>query len=248
MAKSFFASLVQENIKKPLFDFFISIPYTSSDLGASVQPRFLILHPVPMSLALFDALFGSKARSRLIRFFLLNPGLEFSVAEITEKILLPREEVSREIARLKKMKMIFEKSRKGRKYFSVNESFPFYLELKNLVSKLNIHAQSQVFRKLKIIGEVKLILISGLFLNYPKSKVDMILVVNNLNRTKLRHAISHLEAEVGKEIRFVLLNNEEFHYRLNMLDRFFIEFLESPYEEVTNRIPEFRRFIAGMRK
>ncbi len=201
-----------------------------------------------MSLALFDTLFGSKARSRLIRFFLLNPGAEFSVIEISEKTLVSRPEASRELVRLAKMKLVIEHAKKGRKYFIVNENFPFYTELKSLVSKLNVHAQSQVFRKLKIVGEVKLILISGLFLNYPKSKVDMILVVNNINRTKLKHAIAHLEAEVGKEIRFVLMNMEELHYRLNMLDRFFIEFLEAPYEEVSNKVPELKRFIAGLKK
>ncbi len=201
-----------------------------------------------MSLALFDSLFGSKARSRLIRFFLLNPGAEFSTAEVSEKTLVARPETSRELSRLSKMKMVIEHTRKGKKTFSVNEDFPFYTELKSLVSKLNVHAQSQVFRKLKIVGEVKLILISGLFLNYPKSKVDMILVVNNVNRTKLKHAIAHLEAEVGKEIRFVLMNMEELQYRLNMLDRFFIEFLEAPYEEVANKVPELKRFIAGLKK
>jgi DNA-binding transcriptional ArsR family regulator len=201
-----------------------------------------------MSLALFDTLFGSKARSRLIRFFLLNPGEEFSVLEVSVKTLISRPEASRELVRLAKMKLVTERSRKGRKYFVVNEDFPFYTELKSLVSKLNVHAQSQIFRKLKIVGEVKLILISGLFLNYPKSKVDMILVVNNVNRTKLKHAIAHLEAEVGKEIRFVLMNMEELHYRLNMLDRFFIEFLEAPYEEVSNKVPELKRFIAGLKK
>ena len=201
-----------------------------------------------MSLALFDTLFGSKARSRLIRFFLLNPGVDFSAGEVSEKTLVSRPEATRELNRLSKMKLIVERSRKGRKYFIVNEDFPFYTELKSLVSKLNVHAQSQVFRKLKIVGEVKLILISGLFLNYPKSKVDMILVVNNVNRTKLKHAIAHLEAEVGKEIRFVLMNNEELHYRLNMLDRFFIEFLEAPYEEVSNKVPELKRFINEMKK
>lgn len=201
-----------------------------------------------MSLVLFDALFGSKARARLIRFFLVNPGVAFSSADVAEKTLVPRPEVARELVRLTKMKLLFERSQKGKKHFIANEEFPFYTELKSLVSKLNIHAQSQVFRKLKIVGEVKLILISGLFLNYPKSKVDMILVVNNVNRTKLKHAVTHLEAEVGREIRFVLMNSEELHYRLNMLDRFFIEFLENPYEEVTNKVPELKRFIAGLKK
>lgn len=201
-----------------------------------------------MSLALFDTLFGSKARARLLRFFVLNPGNEYSVADVSEKTLIARTDVSRELTRLAKMKFVFEKSRKGKKVFTVNENFPFFIELKSLVSKLNVHAQSQVFRKLKVVGEVKLLLISGLFINYPKAKADMVLVVNNINRTKLRHAINHLEAEVGKEIRFVLMSGEELHYRLNMLDRFFIEFLEGPYEEVTNKVPELKRFIAGLKK
>lgn len=201
-----------------------------------------------MSLAAFDALFGSKTRARLVRLFTVNPGVEFTVSEAAEKTLIPREDVAREAARLSKMKLVFERSRKGRKCFVVNEEFPFYPELKSLISKLNVRAQSQVFRKLKIIGEVKLILISGLFLNYPKSKADMILVVNNVNRTKLKHAIAHLEAEVGREIRFVLMNSEELHYRLNMLDRFFVEFLEGPHEEVANKVPEMKRFVAGLKK
>lgn len=201
-----------------------------------------------MSLVIFDALFGSKTRARLIRFFLLNPGAEFTATEVSEKTMVSRKEAVHELPRLAKMKFVFERLRKGHKYYIVNEDFPFYTELRSLVSKLNIHAQSQVFRKLKTVGEVKLILISGLFLNYAKSKVDMILVVNNVNRAKLKHAVAHLEAEVGKEIRFVLMNNEELHYRLNMLDRFFIEFLEAPYEEVANKVPELKRFIAGLKK
>ena len=201
-----------------------------------------------MSLIIFDALFGSKSRARLIRLFVVNPGIEFTVSEAAEKTLIPREDVAREMVRLSKMKLVFERSRKGKKCFVVNEEFPFYPELKSLISKLNVRAQSQVFRKLKIIGEVKLILISGLFLNYPKSKADMILVVNNVNRTKLKHAIAHLEAEVGREIRFVLMNSEELHYRLNMLDRFFVEFLEGPHEEVVNKVSEMKRFVAGLKK
>ena len=201
-----------------------------------------------MSLAVFDAMFGSKARARVIRFFLLNTEGEHSVLDVTAKIMLPRADVAREVAKLTKLRMITEKLRKGKKLYVTNTEFPFYTELKSLASKLNVHAQSQVFKKLRGIGEVKLLLISGLFLNYSRSKVDMILVVNNVNRTKLRHAIQYLEAEVGKEIQFVLMNSEELHYRLNMLDRFFVEFLEGPYEEVVNKVPELKRFIAGVRK
>lgn len=201
-----------------------------------------------MSVALFEALFGSRVRARLIRFFAMNPEGEFTASDVAERTLLSKTDVAREAKKLAKMKFIHERSRQGKRFYVSNTEFPFYLELKTLVSKLNVNAEARVFRKLKTIGEVKLILISGLFLNYPKAKVDMILVVNNLNRAKLRQAVAHLEAEVGKEVRFVLMNSEELQYRLNMLDRFFIEFLEGPYEEVVNKVAELKRFIAGIRK
>ena len=60
----------------------------------------------------------------------------------------------------------------------------------------------------------------------------MILVVNNPHRGKLQAAISFLEAEAGREVRFVLMNGEELQYRLDMMDRFLREFLEGPHDKL----------------
>jgi hypothetical protein len=56
--------------------------------------------------------------------------------------------------------------------------------------------------------------------------------------------MSSLESEIGKEISFVLMTMEEFKYRLNMLDKFILEFLEGPHEEIINKISGLKRFIA----
>lgn len=197
---------------------------------------------------IFEILFGSKARVRLLRFLLLNSEREFSLEETAEKTLLKRVEMNRELNHLKKIKLINERSKKNKKFILVNPSFPFYTELKNLFSKSDIDAQSKAFQKLATVGEVKLVLVSGVFLNYAKSKADMILVVNNVNRSKLKAAMSYLEAEVGREIRFVLMNGEELHYRLNMMDRFLMEFLENSHQEIVNKVPELKRFVAGLKR
>jgi DNA-binding transcriptional ArsR family regulator len=201
-----------------------------------------------MSFALFEAIFGSKVRARLIRFFILNAEQEYTAAEISEKVLLSKSEVSRELLKLKKMGFVRENARKRVKAFQLHPSFPFTPELHSLVSKSNVNIPHQMFQKLRAVGEVKLVLISGVFLNFPKGKADIILVVNNVSRQKLKGAIERLEAEVGRDIRFVLMDGEELHYRLNMLDRFLIEFLEGPYQEIVNRVPELKRFIAGLKK
>ena len=105
-----------------------------------------------------------------------------------------------------------------------------------------------MFKKLQAVGDVRLLLVSGIFLNYQKSKADMILVVNNPSRAKLKSAIGYIEAEIGREIRFVLMNGEELQYRLNMMDRFLMEFLENPMREIVNKVPELKRFVAGLRR
>lgn len=197
---------------------------------------------------ILETLFGSKARTRILRFFLLNTDGEYSVADIAQKNMLTNVQVRKELNALKKIKFVMEKSKKGQKLFILNAKFHFYPELKGLIAKSNIYPQCRSLGKIKGIGEVKLALISGIFLNYPKSKVDMILVINNVSRGKLKSVMNNLEAEVGKEVSFVLMNSEEFKYRVDMLDRFLMEFFEGPYDEIVNKIPGMKRFVAGIKK
>lgn len=201
-----------------------------------------------MSFPLFESLFGSKVRARLVRFFILNPGVAFTVSEIVEKTLLARADVSRDIQKLKKMGMLRESARKRVKTFQLHQDFPFFIELKSLVVKSNSDIPRQMFSKFRATGDLKLILIGGLFLNDQRSKADMVLVINNAHRVRLKLAIEKLEAEIGQEIRFVVMDTDELKYRLNMLDRFLIEFLEGPYQEVLNRLPELKRFVAGLKR
>ncbi len=195
-----------------------------------------------------EMLFGSKTRVRVLRLFLLNPESEYSASEVAKKNMISIASVRKELNALKKISFIKEKSKKGLKTYLLDSSFHFYPELKSLISKSTASPESKSLARLKGIGEVKLALISGIFLNYPKSKVDMVLVVNNVSRGKLKNLMSSLEAEIGKEVSFALMNSEEFKYRLDMLDRFLLDFLEGPHTELVDKIPGLKRFILGLKK
>ena len=195
-----------------------------------------------------ELLFGSKAKTRILRFFLLNAEGEYPLGEIAKKNMISIAHTRKEVNDLIKIKFICEKTHKGVKHFAVNPQFHFYGELKSLFTKSNISPQTKGLEKIKQIGDVKLALVSGTFLNYPKSKVDMVLVANNVSRSKLNNVMHSLEADIGKEVSFVLMNNEEFKYRLDMLDRFLLEFLEGPHTELINKVPGLKRFILGRKK
>ncbi len=195
-----------------------------------------------------DVLFGSRTRARILRFFLLNQEGEFSVAEVAKRNMVPFASARKELNDLAKIKFLNLKIKKKVRSYSLNNDYHFYPELKSLMAKANATPQCKSLAKVKAVGDVKLLLVSGLFLNYPKSKADMILVANNINRGKLRTLMNGLEAEVGREISFVLMNSEEFKYRMDMLDRFLLEFLEGPHDEVVNKIPGLKRLIINLKK
>jgi hypothetical protein len=195
-----------------------------------------------------DSLFGSKSKTRLLRFFLLNSESEFPIIEISKKNMLPSARTRSEINEFKKIKFVIEHVKKGKKSYSLNPGFHFINELRSLFAKSTSSPQCKSLVRVKNIGEVKLALISGIFLNYPKSKVDMMIVANNVSRSKLKNLMGNLEAEIGKEVSFMLLSSEEFKYRLDMLDRFLLDFLEAPHEELVNKIPGFKRIVSGLKK
>jgi hypothetical protein len=196
---------------------------------------------------ILENLFGSRERARLLRFFLQNPDQEYSYVEIIRRNML-RGNIKKEIENLKKIKFILRRSKRGSISYVLNKNFSFYPELKNLISKSNVYPQCKSIAKIGGIGNVKLAVISGVFINYEKGKADMIIVGDDISRARLRNLMSGLEAEIGKEIDFVLMSGEEFKYRLNMLDKFILDFLEGPHEEVINKLPWLKRFIATKRK
>jgi len=99
-----------------------------------------------------------------------------------------------------------------------------------------------MIKKISSLGRVRLAVISGIFLSDPnavsqyESPADLFVVGDDINRQKLRNFLSSIEAEIGTEIKFTLMDKEEFDYRFNMFDRFVRVLLEGPHEKIINKL------------
>jgi hypothetical protein len=193
---------------------------------------------------ILESLFGSKERLRLLRFFLQNPDGSFDSAEIMRRNMLKWAKIRHDMDMFCRVKFILKNKQKSVFVYRLNQNFDFYPEMKNLIAKANVSPQCKGLTKIANLGSVKLAVISGVFINYQKSKADMILVGDDISKAKLNNLMNNLEAEIGKEVNFVLMTMEEFKYRLNMLDKFILEFLEGPHEEVINKIVGLKQFMA----
>lgn len=133
-------------------------------------------------------------------------------------------------------------ARPVRERFTLNPNFEYFGELRSLILKSSPAEREVMTRKISNLGRVRLALVAGIFLNDPDtanqydSPADLFIVGDDINRSKLRNFLASLEAEVGTEIKFTLMDKEEFDYRYSMFDRFVRVLLEGPHEKIINRI------------
>lgn len=131
---------------------------------------------------------------------------------------------------------------KDRVAYGLNSNFEFFPELRELILKSSPAEKDKMTKRILTLGRVKLAIISGVFLNHPdelntfNSKTDLFIVGDDIDKRRLKLFLRSLEAEVGKEIRFGIMERDEFEYRFNMFDRFVRVLIEAPHEKLINKL------------
>jgi len=206
-----------------------------------------------------DQLFSSKARVRILRFFLRNSDHFFDMQEIAKRTKVAPVTLKKEIKLLQSIEFIFiketensskqSKTKKGQRKsskniaFGLNESFKLLKDLRGLVFGEGFVDQDELESIINKIGKVKFATVSGVFLNSDKemsrqgrNRVDLFIVVDDVEKSKLKTALQSIEAEIGKEVIYSVLSIDEFNYRRDMFDKFVYDILDSPREDIINKI------------
>ena len=146
-------------------------------------------------------------------------------------------------AKNKRRKVNRKKSRKKtllrRPAFALNSDFEFFRELRDLILKSSPAEKDKIVARVNKLGRIKLAVLSGIFLNKENNDplgTDLLIVADDVNRRKLYSLLKSLEANAGKEIKFAVMDREEFKYRLAMFDRFVRTLMEGPHEKLINRL------------
>lgn len=183
-------------------------------------------------------LFGSTARVKILKLFLLNPDNAYYIRQIARHLNLQLSAVRRELENLETLELL--ESRHGsegeegmeekggkndRKYYQANRQFVLYNEIRELILKAQILCEKDFTDKLRKLGSIKLLILSGLFINEKQSPVDM-LIVGNFNKDKVAKLVKNLEDELVNEVNYAVLSEEDFHYRRQVTDVFLYSVLE----------------------
>lgn len=188
---------------------------------------------------ILSKLFGSEVKVKMMRLFLLNPEKVFSVKEIVDRVKSNHSKVRREIGTLEKIDLIKRRSsqrNRGGYGFAVNAQFPYLIPLQNFLVNTEPLQSKDLIKRLGKVGSMKLIIVSGVFMQEPESRIDMLIVGDNVKKTNLENIMKNLESEIGKELKYAHFTTEDFKYRMSMFDKLTRDILDYPHKKVLNKL------------
>lgn len=186
-----------------------------------------------VTIMMFEQFFNSPTKSRLVKFFVYNHSKFFDIGDIAKRLELPPVKIKSHLKELKKAGFLKSKSAHS---FSISYKFPYLNELKGLVLKFPPVSDEFLLHEAKKIGQVKLLIIAGMLVHAQKARTEIVVVGDRITEKKTERFLRAVEAQAGKELRYVLLTNEEFLYRKKMFDRFVLDVLELPHKKVINKL------------
>lgn len=196
-----------------------------------------------------EKLFGSAARVKTLKFFLFNTNDIFEKDVIASRTKVPARVLQKELNLLEKIGLIKKKS-----FFSIKESrggkiqkartkgyetvkeHKLFISLQNLLVKNSPMSSNALIQRLNRHGRLKLVIGAGVFIQDPDSRVDLLIVGDDIKENSLKNTISTLESEIGKQLRYTVLTVQDFKYRIGVYDRLVRDILDYPHQIFLDRI------------
>lgn len=196
-----------------------------------------------------DKLFGSAARVKILKFFLFNTGEAFDKDTIAARTKVSPRVLQKELNLLEKISLIRKKNfikvthLKNGKVKKVKKGgyetmldFKLFSALQSLLVKNSPMSSNSLVGRLTKHGKIKLVIAAGVFIQNPDSRVDLLIVGDDIKETPLKNTISVLESEIGRQLRYAVLPVADFKYRLGVYDKLVRDVLDYPHQVFLDRI------------
>lgn len=201
---------------------------------------------------MLSALFGSTARVKILRLFLSNLTTNYTVDDVTKRSKVHPNTVRKELNLFVKIGLLkkeqttvstYKGSGKNKKEtkkkspgFIIDRSFSELLSLRSFILNIDPTDDADIEKRLGRTGKIKLILVAGEFIRDPNSRVDILIVGDAIKETRLKAAISELEAKMGKELSYTAFTTTDFNYRLGVYDRLIRDVLDYPHQIIVDKL------------
>lgn len=190
---------------------------------------------------ILDKLFGGIAKVRALRLFLFNPETIFSIAEVAKRTQTKQKDIRKEVLMFEKISLVKKRvttygKRKVQGYV-IDPNFIYLKQLTEFIASARSMSDKEMVSKISRAGRIKLIVLSGAFLNKGEdSRLDLLIVGDNLRPKALLNAVATIEADMGKELVFASFETSDFKYRMSVYDKLVRDIFDYPHMVIHEKI------------
>jgi predicted nucleotidyltransferase len=193
---------------------------------------------------MLQKLFSSKARVEILSVFLINPERELYVREVERLTGEDYKNVSMELRNLKEIGILSSRNAGNLKYFSLNEEFVIYEELKSIFMKTKgvVGILREAVSKKRHIDYA---FIYGSFATGEErveSDID-VMIIGGISLEEVLTSIRGPEEKLSREINVSLYDLQEIRKRVKDRDPFIMEVLGGSKIMLVGDEDELRRVI-----
>lgn len=193
-------------------------------------------------------LFGSPARMKVMRLFVFNPERVYDRDLVATAVRVSPDAASRECAALARMGIITRRSfyrevpegsrAKRRKVIGwvLDQGYPHLAPLSAFLRDTVQIETADMRRRFRGVGTVHLLVLAGSLAGNPDSEVDLLIVGDRLRESAVRTAVRMLEAECGRDLRYLVLSTKEYLYRRRVRDRLVRDVMDFPHREIVDKL------------
>jgi hypothetical protein len=181
-------------------------------------------------------IFGSPARLRLLRLFIFNQNIGFTLATIASRTKLTPDAVRSELADLVSSGLVRKKGARAAARYQVNPKFEQLVPLDTFIRDTTSVRPQDILAALKRAGMLRLVVLSGLFTGMIEPQIDLLVAGDHLEERTLASAVRSLEAELGREIRYASFPTADFRYRRGVYDRLLRDVFDYPHRVLLDKI------------
>ena len=171
-----------------------------------------------------------------MRLFISNPELLLGVADVAKRTRAALDVARRELHNLVAIGLVARRLRARNLGFQLDATFPLLLPLRSILKINLLSNRKELIRRFGRSGKLTLLIIAGAFLEDNEARADLLVVGDRLRKSIVEKIVRGLEAELGKELSYAVLETADFTYRLTACDRFVRDILDYPHQVLLDKI------------
>lgn len=204
---------------------------------------------------ILSKLFGSGNKVKIMRLFLFNPDNAYLLSELASRTKIKPSHLRKELSLLEIIGLIkvrkatsptlTQKTKKKKKLqrdslrsrlWCLDQDFFYTDHLRSLFNADFFVSRDELAQKFKNCGRIKLLILSGVFIQEGGERVDMLIVGDNLKKKLIEKTINGIESEIGRELRYTVMDSADFAYRLHSSDKFLRDILDYTHKKIIDKI------------